>query len=365
MHVTNLFRLSFILFLFVRPSMFASTGRCRRASEESFDVFSRLSIKDNSTPEERKSGTMSTVPSDKNQLDNMLNLKVKSTSKVNIKLPREFLFSFKKHAKLQQDKREPRISSCAFLPNGDLLLVDHRNCGLKLLDRTLTDKKSFDLLPDRPWDVSVLGTNTVVVSFPRNKKLEFIQVSPSFSRGSSVPFHKECHGVVVAGDKIYVSCHDNNRKHKEEDMTPGEVCVLDIRGNAVMKFGLNDTRLRFIKPDYVVANAHGSRIYVSDYWTTTITALTATGDILFQYRPNRDDLWAIQAMYVDSQSNILVCGCLTHNVQIITAAGNRYSNLLISTDGLKKPEGIAYRPSDGTLVVGCVYQDELCVYKLG
>ena len=70
------------------------------------------------------------------------------------------------------------------------------------------------------------------------------------------------------------------------------------------------------------------------------------------------------AMYVDSQSNILVAGYYTRNVQIITAAGNKYNNLLIS-DGLKNPAGIVYRPSDGTLVVGSVYQNELCVFKLG
>ena len=180
----------------------------------------------------------------------MLNLKVKSTSKVNIKLP--------------QDKGTPRISGCAFLPNGELLLVDHRNWNLKLLDRTLTIKNSF-VLPNRPFDVSVLGTNTVVVTFPSKKKLQFIQISPSFSRGSSVQFHKECKGVVVAVGRIYVVCHDNGWKNKEEDYTPGEVCVLDIRGNPIMKFGLNDTRLRFIKPYFVAANTDGSIIYVSDF----------------------------------------------------------------------------------------------------
>ena len=178
-------------------------------------------------------------------------------------------------------------------------------------------------------------------------------------------FTKKCWGVGVAVDKTYVTCHDNAKKYREKDYTPGEVCVLDIRWNRVMKFGLNDTRLKFIWPQYVAANTEGSRIYVSDWSTDTITTLTATGDILFQYECNRDDLRSIQAMYVDFQSNILVCGCNTYNVQIITAAGNKYNNLLSSSDGLKNPQGIAYRPSDGTLIVSCLGQDELCVFKLG
>ena len=314
---------------------------------------SKLSLSQHTAPSDNgsksQSVTTATAPANTDQPDNMLNLKVESSSKVNIKLP--------------QDKETPRISSRTFLPNSELLLADDMNSSFKLLDRTLPVKNSFDLSPDRPWNVSVLDTNTAVVTFPYEKKLQFIQVSPSFSRGSSVQFHKVCWGVDVEVDKIYVTCHDNAGKLGEEVLTtPGEVCVLDIQGNQLMKFGLNDTRLRFTWPDHVVANTEGSRIYVSDWWIDTITALTATGDILFQYKCNRDDLRDILlAMYVDSQSNILVCGLLTHNVQIITAAGN---NLLSSSHGLKNPQGIAYRPSDGTLVVGCLRQDELCVFKL-
>ena len=115
----------------------------------------------------------------------------------------------------------------------------------------------------------------------------------------------------------------------------------------------------------MAVNRDGSTIYVSDWATNTITALTATGDILLQYTsPDSDDLWSIKQMYIDSQSNILVCGFDTRNVQIITAAGQKYKTMLISSDGLWNPEGIAYRPSDGTLVVGCFRQDDLCVFNL-
>ena len=280
----------------------------------------------------------------------MLNLKVKSSCKVNIKHP--------------QDEESSRISSCAFLHNGELLLVDHQYCILKLLDRALVLRNSFVLSPNRPWDVSVVDNSTIVVTFPREKMLQFIQIYPSFSRGSSVKFDKECQGVAVSAEHIYVICHNNDQVKKKEDRTPGEVCILDRRGNEIRRIqGSDDDRLRFIKPYYVAVNRDGSTIYVSDRASSTITALTTTGDILFQYTsPDSDDLWGIKQMYIDSQSNILVCGCSTHNVQIITAAGQKDKTMLISSDGLRYPEGIAYRPRDGTLVVGCA---ELCVFNLG
>ena len=282
----------------------------------------------------------------------MLDLKVKSSCKVNIKLP--------------QDEMSSRITSCAFLPHDELLLVDHHNGSLKLLDRALVLQNRFVLFPGRPWDVSVVDSSTVVVTFPREKRLQFIQIYPSFYRGSSVKFNKECVGVVVSKEHIFVTCNNNVDVKKKEDLTPGEVCILDRRGNEIRRIqGSNDDRLRFTHSYYVAVNRDGSTIYVSDMGTDTITALTTTGDILFQYTsPDRHDLLGITQMYIDSQSNILVCGFGTHNVQIITEAGQKYKTMLISSDGLWKPKCLAYRPSDGTLVVGCCLQEDLCVFNL-
>ena len=256
-------------------------------------------------------------------LDNILDLIVKKSCKINIKLP--------------QDEELPRISGCAFLKNDELLLVDHQNYSLKLLDRDLVFKNSFVLSPDLPWDVSVVDNNTVVITLPKQKRLQFIQIFPSFSRGSCVKFDKKCYGIALLAGNIYVTCHDNSWKKKGEDWTPGEVCILDLQGNEIRKIeGSNDDRLRFIKPNYVAVNRDGSTIFVSDKHTDTITALTATGDILFQYTsPCLGDLWSIKQMYIDSQSNILVCGLGTDNVQIITSAGHKYKTMLISSDGLR------------------------------
>ena len=76
------------------------------------DTCSQLSLQDKSSLEESISVTMATAPSHADQLDSMLTVRVKSSNQVNIKLP--------------QDKTIPGITSCAFLPNGELLLADCR-----------------------------------------------------------------------------------------------------------------------------------------------------------------------------------------------------------------------------------------------
>ena len=104
-------------------------------------------------------------------------------------------------------------------------------------------------------------------------------------------------------------------------------------------------------PDYVAVNKEGSVIFVSDCWTSTIIVVTAAGSILFQYKTG--DLKNCRGLHVVLKRNILACGFDTDNVQFITSTGKKYKNLLESADGIMDPEGIAFRPSDGTLVVGC------------
>ena len=280
------------------------------------------------------------------QFGNVLNLKLKSSRKVYIKQA--------------QDQETPSIASCEFLQNGELLLLDHLNYNLIMLDKTLAVKDSFSLYPKRPRDVSALDENTVIVTCPRDKMMQYIHIYPEYTVGSRTVFDMQCYGVYVASGIICVTCHDNNRK--KDNFTPGEIRVLDLRGNELKRLGgEKDGKLRFTWPDYVAVSSDGSIIYVSDQYNRTITAMSPDGVIIFQYRS--DDLQD-RSLYVDSECNILVCGYGSHNAQVITATGKKYKNLLISSDNIWNPDGIAYRPSDGTLVVGCCRQDELRIFKL-
>ena len=75
------------------------------------------------------------------------------------------------------------------------------------------------------------------------------------------------------------------------------------------------------------------------------------------------DLWDQLGVEVDGQGNIIACGTGSNNILIITVTGKKYKSLLKSGDGLIRPYCVAFRPDDGTLIVGCE-TSELLIFKL-
>ena len=133
----------------------------------------------------------------------------------------------------------------------------------------------------------------------------------------------------------------------------GEVRVLDKQGNLKRRLGLNeDGSCLFSAPYYITVSTAGDKVFVSDWNNGTVTCMKVDGSIIYQYKDK--DLRGPCGLYCDDGDNILVCGHDSNNIKVITADGKNYGTVLSSQDGLKWPMSIAYRKSDGTLVVGCM-----------
>ena len=298
-------------------------------------------------------GAMATAPTDTKNRD-ILQLKIKSSRKVNIKLP--------------GDTEAPRISGCDFLPNGDILLIDSENASLKSIDKAGKVKciaNFLGMMKFRPWSLIVVDERNVAITFPNvDRALQFFQISPSFSKGSTIAFTKRCYGVATAVGRIHVTCHDN--VGKEQKFDPGEVHTLDKSGNEIWKIGgMHAGENRFRSPEYITVKKDGSAIYVSDSWARSISALSADGKILFKIKA--DGLKGMAGIQIDPLSNLFICGFHSEMVQVVNVAEKSRKNrinLITCTDGLKKPESIAYRHSDRTLVVGSFQQNDVYIFQL-
>ena len=113
--------------------------------------------------------TKGSAVSDALLLDDILELNFKPKPNLNVKLT--------------EDKEVPRISGCEFLSTGELLLYDHRNDQLKLLDYCLVVQSSLAL--DEPHDVSLLDGNTAGVTMPFKRKLQYVKPALAADK----PFH--------------------------------------------------------------------------------------------------------------------------------------------------------------------------------
>ena len=272
------------------------------------------------------------------------------TNDVNIKLP--------------DDRHTPKITGCTFLQRGELIVCDHANSKVILLNSDLTSEVDYRRFPHRPWDVSAINQSTVVVTFPTDKSMTYIQIFPVLCDIQRVTFDRKCFGVAVAKGKIYVTCHN-------ESSLIGDVRELDIDGNQFRRITTEADTLRplFQWPYYVTVNKDGDILYVSDWKTNKIIALTVSANTIFKYDSSvlenlvGSGLDKAAGVEVDSKCNIIACGCESNNVLVITAAGKKHKTLLKSGNGLNKPYCVAFRPDDGTFVVGGD-KSEILIFKL-
>ena len=266
-------------------------------------------------------------------------LTVKSSSSVKINIPGDSGCSY--------------ITGCTFMPNGDVVLCDWSNHYVILLSGTFTTKDSLHL-DNNPRDVSPVNSNTVMVTLPDKNQLQLIQVMPSLKIDRSINVDRECWGVQVVDDLIYVTCHNNPGV--------GEVLILDMNGTVTRRLGQLDKKPpMFSSPHYITVCPSSRKMFVSDEDTATVSCLLSGGTVVNQYKDK--DLKNPAGVCVDRGGNAIVCGWYSDNVQVIRADGTKCCTLLTSQDGVSRPYSVAYRESDKTLILGC-HNNHLLVYKM-
>ena len=256
---------------------------------------------------------------------------------------------------LSSDSYCPWISGCTFIPDGGVVLCDYSsNSNLILLSDTFTVKERLHL-DSLPWDVSPVNCNSVMVTIPDKKKLQLIQVIPSLKIDRSINVGRWCWGVQVVDDLIYLTCFNNPGE--------GEVLVVDMNGTVTHRFGQPDKKQpMFSRPNYITVCPSSRKMFITDYDTDTVSCLMADGTVVYQYKDK--DLRLPHSVCVDGGGNTIVCGHWSHNVQVIRADGTKCCTLLTSQDGVGSPLSVAYRQSDNTLILGCLNNKNLLVYKM-
>ena len=259
------------------------------------------------------------------------------------------------NVKMSDDKNTPCITGTVVRATGEIILCDYTNYKLKLLDSSNALKDSLKLNA-QPRDVSVVDAKTVIVTLPWNQQLQYIDVLPRLTPERVLKLNKKCWGVRVTGDKIFTTCHNQPGE--------GEIRILDMDGNLLQQLGINqDGSFMFTAPCYITVSPAEKKIFVSDYGKDTVTCMTMDNRVIYQYRDNGMK-WP-RGLYCDGGDNILVCGGVSNNVQVITTEGKKHCDLVSSRDVLEKPVSISYRESDDTLIVGCFDSNNAILYKLG
>ena len=100
----------------------------------------------------------------------------------------------------------------------------------------------------------------------------------------------------------------------------------------------------FESPNYVCVSTDGSRIYVSDKGTDTVTCLSEDGRIIYQ---SREVVVSPRGVCVGPGGYLAVCGSSSDHVVLLDDRGQVLSELVTSSDGVENPQCVTYRSSDG------------------
>ena len=250
------------------------------------------------------------------------------------------------NVKVPSDARDAWITGSAFLPSGELILCDCGNNKLKLLDENLQMKESIDL-PEAPWDIAVVNQHQVIVTFPVQQYLQFIQVTPSLALGHTVDLGMQCRGVAVSRESIYILFSVSGE---------GKIGIYDLTGKIkriIDQYNGKDGK-ELIKYPWYIAVSNDEKIFVSGRdaksSTPTVCCLESSGNVLYTVsNPLFKDCRGIS---VDENENLLVCDWDSDKVFLITKDGKEVREFLTEKDGLSYPSTVSFRRSDGTLVVG-------------
>ena len=106
---------------------------------------------------------------------------------------------------LDSDEGDPWMTCCAVMPNGNLVLCDHRNDSLKLFDNSWVCQESLTVF--NIWRLSVVDPNNVIVTVPDEKTLHYVRLLPQLQLGSSIQLDTECWDAYVSENDIYATCN--------------------------------------------------------------------------------------------------------------------------------------------------------------
>lgn len=235
-----------------------------------------------------------------------------------------------------------RMTGSAFIPNGDLVVIESIGKTVKLFDVSFSEKTNIKLTT-RPWDVTASNHSNLIVSLPWAMKLQFLEI-PTLKRLQCIELDKKCFGIQAANNRLFVTCSN--------DPGEGEVRIMKLNGDVTSLFQtvLHD-------PCYLYLNNRCDRIFVSDFKDCEMHCLSLDGQVQFKFENAKS---SFRGMIVDKDEHVFICDYAKGCVSLITENGTKH--VLFLNVSKANPVSISYRNSDDTLAVICF--KEIRVYRL-
>jgi hypothetical protein len=179
------------------------------------------------------------------------------------------------YAKTSSGEKNCWISGIAVSNQNQLFAADYYYDSLKMIDIINGDIKQLQL-DSKPWDITMVTTDSLAVTLPDSKTIQFISFSPdSLSLKNKLKVDGECYGISHHQRKLAVTFAN-----------PGKLQIMDLKENTevtVDKDSNGDNIFR--KPWYVTTNSHS--IYISNDGNDEVLRFNWQGEMIGAVRIRR------------------------------------------------------------------------------
>ena len=252
------------------------------------------------------------------------------------------------NVKLSDDDKECLITGAAFLPNGDVFIVDQNNRKLKLFGPKFQLKTSLKL-PSNPFSVcSVPQKPYVYITFPSSNRVRKVECTKNDMKRTDT-FHTVGKCTAICSNKF-----------------SGLATAVNVLGNQWQIQLLNSSgevqkcvhgEGLFLDPEHM-AITRDLNLVISDKGNDTLYYITPNGYVIFAYAEN---LRSPLDVFTDKKGYIYV-GTPERIIQL-NELGQKVQYLLSKVEIGFAPDCLAYKEKDETLIVAG-RSDKVKVYKL-
>ena len=266
----------------------------------------------------------------------------------------------------QPDKIRPRITAIAFTYTGDLLAADSRNGQLLLLNAKTMKIQATCSYP-KPFfylHLAALKDHSCLSIVPGEKELQFIKTKSRFKLGESKPLNDVCHAMTATNQSIFLVCseeiksplHDHSKSSLDDQpKSPLSVIVMDHNGIITETIQSVDIEIKLEPTAYcnMAASLDSQMLFIAQNLPavrSSVICIAVSGKRVYNFTD--PDMRRVRGLVPETENNILVCCETPNSVFVLTSDGRKQKVMLTPDNGLINPNTMAFRLSDGVLVIG-------------
>ncbi|XP_052807345.1 uncharacterized protein LOC128236498 [Mya arenaria] len=238
--------------------------------------------------------------------------------------------------KSSSDIGECRLTSMLLLPGNRLLVSDHNNSTLKLVDLQTSSMISRIKLPGMPWGMCVLPADKVAVCLYDKSSIVFLETRGQITIGTSIKVEAKCYDIAYHNDQLVVSFEFGN------------IVKMDMEGNSIKKMDTVNGQALFNRCCNMTLMDDGRNvaICVSDYHNHTVTKLDIDLNILQTFNdPAIQNPRGLTAF----GNQLLICSNGTNKIVRLDMSSGTMIQLLGESDGIQHPYSAVYNPEQNKL----------------